>query len=273
MPLWLGFGVCDIAGRLVFWLWPGKRRVVLCNLTHALPDATSTQRNKIAQGMIQSNLKNYFDLFRAHKMTPAQFDAQVTVIGLENVREAEKRGKGIIVFSGHVGSFSFVSQVATRVQIHFNLTVEPFNPPKLFELVRRLREVDPQTKLVSVVGSELRNVFRALKRNEMVCLAIDRDVIGNGVPQDFFGTPALLPTGAAEIALRTGATVMPVLCYRTPDRRNVLLFKPGFVLEATKNRATDVAQGNARLLREVEKMIKDKPDQWVVLQPIWDDCK
>jgi len=273
VPIWLGFTLCDIAGWLVFWLLPSKRRAVLCNLAHVLPDATPTQRNKIAQQMIQGNLKNFFDLSRAHKMTPAQFDAQVTVVGLENVREAEKRGKGIIVFSGHVGSFSFVSQVATRVQIHFNLTVEPVKPLKLFELVRRLREVDPQTKLISIAGSELRNVFRALKRNEMVCLAIDRDVIGNGVPQVFFGRPALLPTGAAEIALRTGASVMPVLCYRTPDRRNVLVFKPGFVLETTKDHAADVIQGNARLLREVEKMIRDRPDQWVGIQPIWDDCK
>lgn len=272
IPVWLGFGLCDLAGFIGFWLLESKRRAVMCNLSHVLPDYSQAKRRQIAQNIFQSNLKNYFDLLRAHKMTPAQLDAVVVARGTENVREAEKLGKGIIACSAHVGSFSLVSQVATREKVNFNLTVEPIKPLRLFELVKRLREVDPQTKLISVSGAEIRNIFRALKRNEMVCLAVDRDVMGNGVPQEFFGATAVLPSGVAEIALRTGAVVMPVLSYRIAGYKNLLEFRPAFKLEATGDHAADIANGNARVLREIEKIIRANPEQWVVLQPIWADC-
>jgi KDO2-lipid IV(A) lauroyltransferase len=227
----------------------------------------------VARQIIQYNLKNYFDLFRAHRMTASQFDQEVEVRGLEYVREAEKSGKGIIAFSGHLGSFSFVPQVATRVKVHFNLAVEILEPPRLFEFVRKLREVDGQFKLIGVGGPEARNLFRALRRNEMVCLAIDRDVTGGGVAQEFFGASTILPTGAADLALRTGACVMPIHAYRMPNNSKCIIqFYPAFELESTGNRQADVLKGNAVLLQRVEEMIRTTPEQWVVLQPIWTDC-
>lgn len=237
-----------------------------------MPERPETERRSIARSICKSTMRNYYDLMRVHSLTNAQRMAQIDVIGLEYVYEALKHNKGIVAIAGHQGSFSFVCQIATDVNFEFYLTVEPIKPPKFFELIRWLREQDPRTHTIAVGGSETRNIFRALKNNGMVCIAIDRDVLDNGVPLTFFGAETKLPTGAAEIALRTGAPILPICAFRTPGGRHGLRFYPGFFAESTGNKAADVANLSAQMLRHIENMIRTYPEDWVVLQPIWPEC-
>lgn len=272
-PVWLGNALCDLVGLAIFWLVPSRRKAVLCNLSHVLSDRTLAERRKIARSIFKGNIRNYYDLFRVHAVPAPERLRLVERRGFEYVYEAFKRGKGIIAIAAHQGSFSFACQIATDVNFDFYLTVEPIEPPELFELVRELREQDPRTHTIAVGhGGEVRNIFRALKENHMVCLAIDRDVIGNGKPQKFFGADAILPTGAAEIALRTGASVLPVKSCRKADGSYILQFLPGFVAEPTGDKAADVERVSAQMIREIERMLRDDPKDWVVLQPIWPDC-
>jgi KDO2-lipid IV(A) lauroyltransferase len=103
-----------------------------------------------------------------------------------------------------------------------------------------------------------------------VCLAIDRDVNGEGVMLDFFGSPASIPLGVAEIALRTGAEIIFVHPRRLPNGKQVVDFIPGFTPESTGNKDADVRAITERMLRVVERLIRSTPENWVVLQQIWE---
>lgn len=276
LPEWLAFGLCDLAGLFFYLLVPAKRKVVLCNFSHVLADKSLKERKKVARGVFQNHFRNYYDLLRVHKIPTKKLDRLVTVNGLPEVlEEAARLGKkGIIIYSAHVGSFSLSGQVCTYNKVHMYLLVEPIAPPELFKLVRSLRETDPGCHTVSVEGPEIRTIFRALNTpGNLVCSAIDRDVIGNGVEQEFFGAKAKLPMGTADLALRTGAPVVPVHVYRK-GRHYAIDFNKDimFVPEKTGDKEADLARTAGRMLREVEKLIRRTPDQWVVLQPIWPDC-
>lgn len=273
IPVRLGFAVCDLAGFLVFWLFKSKRRVIMCNLSHVLPDKPLAYRSRVGWRIVQNNLKNYLDLFRGHKLTLKDFEEQVEVNGLEYVNEVRRQGRGVIAFAAHLGSFSFVSQVALIKDQPFNLVTEVVEPPKLFDFIRKLRETSGGSKTIPASGPELRKIFRALKQAEIVGLAIDRDVTNSGVPQKFFGADAVLPIGAAELALRTGAALFAVHCYRVPGYKNVINFYPPIEIEpGDGDHESQVLNVNAQLLREIERLILQTPDQWVVLQPVWPDC-
>lgn len=275
IPVRLGFAFCDLAGFLSFWLLKSKRRVIMCNLSHVLPDKSLNQRRRVGWKIVQNNLKNYFDIFRAHALTSEQFEQQVEVNGLEYVNKIRQQGRGVIAFAAHLGSFSFAMQVAEAKQQPLNLVTEVINPPELFKFITNLRQVNSHSKMIPATGPELRKIFRALKQAEIVCLAIDRDVTNSGVRQKFFGAEAILPLGAAELALRTGAALQAVQVYRVPGCKNVITFYPPIEIEpfiGSGDREADVLSLNARLLSEIEKLIRQTPDQWVVLQPIWPDC-
>ncbi len=276
LPEKLTFLVCDLAGLLFYLFAPSKRRVVLCNLSHVLADKPLPERKKVARKVFQNNLRNYYDMLRVHKIPKARLDRMITVNGLNEVlaKATEMGKKGIIIYTAHVGSFSLSGQVCTYNNVHMYLLVEPIKPPELFNLIRKLREVDPGCHTVAVDGPEIRQAFRALNQpGSLVASAIDRDVIGSGVEQEFFGAKAKLPLGTADLAVRLGAPVVPVHVYRKGSRY-MIEFSPEvmFAPEKTGDKEADVARTAARMLREIEKLIRRTPDQWVVLQPIWNDC-
>ncbi len=276
LPVWLGNALCDLIGLVFYWVARARRQAVMSNLSHALADRSVADRQRVARGIFRHTIRNYYDLLRAYKIPQSKLDQLVEVTGVPEAKALSARNghRGIIMYSGHVGSFSLASQVSTKVGMDFYLTVEPIKPPELFELVRKLREIDPRTQTVSVASAEIRQIFRAFKNPEgFVCMAIDRDVIGTGQFLDFFGAPAKLPLGAAEIALKTGCLLMPVHVYRrgNQDYRIDVYHDRAFVAESTGDKTADIRRTAQRMLAEVETIIRKTPEQWAVLQPIWEE--
>lgn len=271
------YWVCKLIGIVLYYLMPAKRRVVLCNLSYALADKPLKERKKVARGIFHHFLLNYYDLLRVTKIPHDKLGRMITVTGLPEVLEkaASLGKKGILIYTPHVGSFSLCGQVCSYNDVDMYLLVEPIEPPELFDLIRSLRQFDPRCHTISVSSPEMRQIFRAVKQpRNLICSAIDRDVIGNGVEQEFFGSKAKLPMGTADLALRTGAPVATVNVYRKGLKYYIDFNKDDmFIPENTGDREADVARIASRMTGEIEKMIRRTPEQWVVMQPIWPDCE
>ena len=287
LPPALVFWLCQVVADLAFALSPRLRRNVGANVRRVLPDASEARRRQVARGIVRNNIKNYYDILRLNWMPTRAIDRETDMHGVEYLRAASRYGKGVVMVAAHTGSFSFVDQVSERVGVHFNLLVEPIQPPKLYDLVSKLRASSTNTSMIPIGGAGLRNIFRALKQNQLVCFACDRDVSGTGAPLPFFGEIASIPTGAAEVALRTGAVVVPVSVSRATDHAQVLLMWPGYLITkggvvalsdiergqplpaATLDNEAAVREGTLAIIASMEAIIRAHPDQWVVLQPIW----
>jgi KDO2-lipid IV(A) lauroyltransferase len=99
-------------------------------------------------------------------------------------------------------------------------------------------------------------------------MALDRDLIGNGEPLEFFGTPAPIPIGAVEIAIRSGAAVVPILLFRDSHRVHAICY-PEIRYSPEQPRDAEVRKTAEVLLRIFERAIRNHPEQWHVLDPIW----
>ena len=94
--------------------------------------------------------------------------------------------------------------------------VERLEPEELFEWFLGQRAAMGLTGVPARRGVECGADSRALKNNQLAGLVSDRDLVGNGVEVEFFGEKTTLPGGAATLALRTGAPLMPVVVYSGP---------------------------------------------------------
>ena len=63
---------------------------------------------------------------------------------------------------------------------------------------------------------------------------------------------------------------MPGYTVRLPDNTSVVILDPPLDLERTGDREEDVRVNMRRLAETLERYIIEAPDQWVVLQKIWD---
>ena len=139
--------------------------------------------------------------------------------------------------------------------------VERLEPEQLFEWFVAQRAAMGLTAVPLGDGSSSA-LLRALKANKVAGLVSDRDMVGNGVEVEFFGERTTLPAGAATLALRTGAPLLPVVVYSGPGNWHTGVVHPPLdttrrgrmredIARVTQDLATDVRARHPRPPRAV----------------------
>src|SRR5258708_40116655 len=114
-----------------------------------------------------------------------------------------------------------------------------------------------------------RRVLQALRDEEMVVTAIDRDIVGTGYTMPFFGRLAPIPLGPAAIALRTGTPILPVCVYRLPDDTYQAEAAPLVFAQDTGDHRAGQGRATEPVLRQLEHCIRRHPEQWHAPHTIW----
>src|SRR5438270_11458232 len=91
-----------------------------------------------------------------------------------------------------------------------------------------------------------RDIMRMLKEHRMVVLAMDRDILNTGQRFKFFGRLTSFPTGPVELALKTGAPILPAFCIRDRSDAYVAVGAPPLFLSPSDDAAADVRGAMAR---------------------------
>jgi KDO2-lipid IV(A) lauroyltransferase len=127
---------------------------------------------------------------------------------------------------------------------------------------------------MKIIGGERMgpNVFRALRRGEILAMLVD--VVGedDGIRVDFLGAPALVSPAAARVALRTNAWVVPAIVLRGPDDDLVIRAKLDTSLRdcgRTGDESVDARALTQRIMGAVEAEIVRHPDQWFIFRHMW----
>jgi len=268
IPPRLGYALYERLGKLAYEKGATSRENVHENLRYVLgPDAEPERTEAVAREIFRNQARNYFDLFRVAALNGEQIRSLVTVHGTEHLDNALDAGHGVILVSAHFGNVDIVVQMLALLDYRVTTVDERLKPEKLYRYVSSLRGSKGMT-LVPIDGF-LRPLFRALHRNEIVALAADRNLTGTGTVVDFFGAPCLLNDGHVNLALRTGAKLIPAYSLRQSDNRFEAFVEPPLELERTGDRVADVRTGMAKLAAALQNFIGEHPEQWVMFQPIW----
>jgi KDO2-lipid IV(A) lauroyltransferase len=180
----------------------------------------------------------------------------MSVQSLSLVEEAERRGKGIIYLTPHVGCFD----IAALWLAQRNPITVLYRPPKIRSL-QPLIEVGrgrDSVLLAPVSLSGVRRLLKALRRNEAVGILPDQvPGAGEGAWAEFFGRPAFTMTLVGRLVEATGATVIMTAAERLPNGR-------GYSLDFTLVE-DDLSgrQGARRLNAAIEQRVRRCPAQYL----------
>ncbi len=276
LPERFGYGLFALFGEIAFYLNTGARRAYMKNLRHVLgADAPPAEYNRITRHALRNLLKNYFDLFRAHRLTEAQVWAQLeSVEGLEHLDNAVALGKGVAGGSAHFGNFNmFVSLTA----LHFKgkheiiVPVERIKPENVFALVTKQRA----TQGIELIPSDqaARTILKKLRSGAVLGLAIDLDPTHTGPIVNFFGAPAQLPDGAAALAVKFHAPLILGFIRRLDNNKCTVTIEPPLELERTGDLAQDTRAAVEKIVARMEFWIRQYPEQWIMFSPVWQEDK
>ncbi|MDY7042552.1 MAG: lysophospholipid acyltransferase family protein, partial [Chloroflexota bacterium] len=222
---------------------------------------------RVVRRVYQNIAANYYDLFRLPTLDLDEINQLVRLEGWEHIEPLARRGEGFILTTAHFGGFEIVAQACALQGLSVVIPAEHLRPERLFRYVAGLR-MSKGLRLIPIDGPLL-ELFRALRRGEVVGLAADRDITNTGLLIDFFGAPGHLPRGHVDLALRTGAPIVIGFAYRQPDHTFVALLEPPLYLERSGDHERDVRVGTARIVAIMEQHIASHPEQWVLTYSVW----
>jgi KDO2-lipid IV(A) lauroyltransferase len=239
------------------------------NLGVVCPELTPAELRKISWTNFRNHSKAYADLMMLPRMHVEAMRPLMVVDGLENLAQARAMGKGVLVVSCHMGSYEVAAAIWSATVSPVSLFAEELEPRALFEWYRDTRARLGISVLPLHIGG-LRKVTQALKEQEIVITAIDRDITGTGKAMPFFGRPARIPMGPAAIALRLGTPLLPACVYRLADDTYRAETAPPVIADPTDDPRADELRVTQELLRHIEGFIRRHPEQWHVPHRIWE---
>ena len=200
---------------------------------------------------------------------PQRTDALVLFEGLEHLQEARGRGKGVVLITGHLGSWELMASAIVRQGIPLSVIAREANDGKINEFLVGLRQrLGVRTVLRGSSGSA-RQILRTLRSGEVLGCLIDQDTKVDGVFVDFFGRPAYTPSGPISLALRAGAPVVLGCTWRQWDGRHLVRFDPPIDLDRSGDNEADVLRHTTMATRWLEDRIREHLDQWVWIHRRW----
>lgn len=272
LPVRVIYAVARLAADAVYLLRPGIRRAVRSNMRHVLgPAASSRQVERATREAIRNAARYYADLIRMPRLNVRRFyERDLTLDGLPYLQQAIRGGKGAVLASAHLGNPEIAVQALASVDILVLALTEPLEPRRLFDLTQRLRSGHGHTYRAADFGG-VKEALRRLHAGGTVAILIDRDIQGRGVPLPFCGAEARMPMGAVDLALRSGAELIPAWVHREPGFHYHAYMGPPLPLVRSGDRQHDLRTNSARLLALLEEHLRADPGQWAVLERIWPD--
>ncbi|HEY9287233.1 MAG TPA: lysophospholipid acyltransferase family protein [Candidatus Dormibacteraeota bacterium] len=270
LPRRLAYAIGVIASTLAFPLLARQRKALEANLHQVLPELPAPQLRKLAWRNWLNYCKAWIDFFKIPRMEKQRLSSLLSPFGLEHLDTAMAAGRGVIVVSAHMGSWELAAASWAASFGEIGVMVEQIEPRRLFEHVYQLRS-KMGIRVIPLSRTGARDIMRMLKDHRMVVLAMDRDILNTGGRFRFFGRMARFPTGAVEIALKTGAPILPAFCMRDQNDAYVAVGEPPLFLTRSEDHEADVRGAMEQILATFERYIKRYPDQWHVLEPIWSE--
>jgi Kdo2-lipid IVA lauroyltransferase/acyltransferase len=238
------------------------------NIRRAMgPSASAAQVDEATRRAYRTLFLGYWDMFRLPTWTVEQLRTIVQIEGWEIVKQVRALGRGVLLCSAHLGQFEAGLQIVATNGVPVLAPAEHVQPERLYRFLTDLR-TRHGLRFIPSDGSML-EVFRALKRNEAVGLALDRDTTESGVNVMLCGKLAHVPDGYARIAAKTRTPLITGFCYRLPDGCARIEMQAMYVPDLTADRDQVYRAALDFGVRELERAITAHPEQWVLTTPIW----
>jgi KDO2-lipid IV(A) lauroyltransferase len=253
----------------VFWCFGRLRRVGERNLQMALPELTPQARKKVLRGVFIHLGWQLVELCRMQRYTRENLGEWMRTEGLEHYLAARAKGKGVLVITGHLGAWELSSFYHSLMGYPMGMIIRRLDNRRLDAYVNGIRCLHGNYVLHK--DDFGRGLLTAMRKGGTVGILMDTNMTPpQGQFVKFFGIDACTATGAAHIARRTGAAVLPGFMFWEPgEQKYVLRFGPEVEIPRTGDVAADILEGTRRCTNVIESWIRRYPDQWLWVHRRW----
>ena len=270
LPERIAFAVGRFLGRVWYAVDARHRKIALENLTRAFGSRmTAAEREALARSHFIHLGYTFIETCRLRGLTAARLREVIRVEGLEHMERARARGRGIVLVTGHFGSWEVLGRaVPLLIGETLALVARPLDNSLLDTWIAGIRTAGGNQVIPK--RHAFRGVIGRLRAGGIVGMLIDQNVAREqGVFVDFLGTPACTTTAATMAARRTGAALLPVVCPRHAPGRFTVRFEKEIPVAVTGDVHRDIVAATAEATAALAAFIREHPEQWFWVHRRW----
>ncbi|MBI5806066.1 hypothetical protein HZA73_08480 [candidate division TA06 bacterium] len=259
--LWLARSLAPAA----WYFLPKERGKVLFNLRLIFPE----HKDHKALGLeIYRNLAlNAVDTVKVSGLPLEELDRLVKVHGLEHFDAAYKTGRGLVAITGHIGCWELMPVWFSRHGYKISVIGKRMYDPRMDDIVLKMRSGQGIKVIDRDTGAK--EALRALHSGHALGILIDQDTRVSSVNAEFFGHLAKTPTGAAALAARAAAAVIPMAIQRDKEGIHHLYVRPPLPQSQLTDKEARLKEDVQRQTSALEDLIKQDITQWVWMHLRW----
>jgi KDO2-lipid IV(A) lauroyltransferase len=268
----VGIGIA----RLGFHLIGNLRRTGLRNLQIAFPEMAPAERLRILKASFDNLGRVLGDVSHFSRITPKEIEQLVDVGGAEaheiwqtyDRRQTDGK-RGILVTTAHLGNWEMLVLSFAALREPMSYLARPLDNPLIEEMTYKIRTRFGNRPINKT--NSARPALRILKAGGILGALVDVNwTAKGGVFVPLFGVPACTTTGPAILALQSGALMVSVVCVwdKAIERYRYVW---GNIIEPVQvsYREDSIRQTTALFTAEIERMIRQYPEQWMWIHKRW----
>lgn len=242
-----------------------KRAVEQMMVSLELPEAEA--KDLIRESFV--NLaRNMLEILYMPNLNQQNLHEYIDIEHFERVKAAHEEGRGIVVITGHIGTWEWMSAAMALKGIPTTAIAKP--QPNL-DYTRALDDLRAMVhvEVFSRGTSELLAAGRALKKGKILGFLMDQDAGPGGAFMEFLGRTASTPMGAAVFARKFGSPVVPMFILRQKSGKHKIVVGEIMRYEDTGDTDKDLFDFTEKMTKLIDCMIRENPTQWIWFQKRW----
>jgi KDO2-lipid IV(A) lauroyltransferase len=254
------------AAYLIGWK---LRRIGDLNLKMAFPEMSRGERKRLLRDSIVNLGRHLGEFSRFSSVTPESLRQTIDCEGLENLDAARAGGHGVILITAHLGAWEMINFALSAFGYPFDFLVRRIENPAIERLIEETRTRFGNSTIDK--RGAARSMLTTLRTGGILGVMVDINVVRDkGIFVDFFGVPASTTFMAAKLALRTGATIVPVFApWEERPRRFVISIGTPLTIERSGDEREDIRRLTSKFTKIVEDCVRRHPDQWLWIHKRW----
>jgi len=250
-------------GGLAWHLSRRDRHRSLAHLAIAFPELAEPERRRIARESFRHLSIHLVELLHCQGRSTSKILGHIEVQGRETVEAVREADRPLLVLTGHCGNWELLGPVFQSLGIPLAAVVRAPDEPRLHDRLQALRRGFGTQTIDRGSPGAARQLLKALREGRALMMLIDQDTRVEGVWVPFFGRLAYTPVGAAKLALKQEAAVIPAFMERREDGSHLARFLPALDLPPDPTAAT------AAMTAAIEDQVRRRPEQWVWMHRRW----
>ena len=241
-----------------------SKKLIKSNIANAMPNISENEVEKIIKKMWNNYGRILSEYIFIKKFRNTNLEENLLVEGSEVLKAIKQDQKPVIFISGHFDNFELMAMHIEKSGIKLSAIYRPLNNLFINKIMEKIRKNYICKNQIKKGAAGIRELLTMFKNGNSIALMIDQRV-SEGIESNFFGQKALTTTIPAQFVKRFNCRVVPIYI----ERISGIKFKIKINSPIEFSQEKSIENITDELNSYLEKMILQKPDQWIWTHNRW----